>query len=176
MVFEPGTRRLRRSRSLAIALLVVCGTAYSTTPRIGAGDFASAQARIVGLVNATGAQIGAAADFKPARTASKLPCYKKVLGYTVKHLEENHAEVPIVMNVVGTADGASLLPRVERYWKSRGYTIDTSGLAVSDRSANPIAGSGTATSSSSDASGASSFFRPAARRRRRSARSSTIRS
>ena len=57
-----------------------------------------------------------------------------MLGYVVKHLSENHAEVPIVMNITGTADGAPLFPRVERYWKSLGYKIDTTDLTDNTRS------------------------------------------
>jgi hypothetical protein len=106
------------------------GTGCTTTnPRIATGTFAEQQQRIVALVNATGEAIGAPAQFKPAHKANPLPCYKKVLGYTVKHLAANHAELPIPIAITGDVDGPALLPRVERYWQSRGFVIDRSGLS-----------------------------------------------
>jgi hypothetical protein len=113
-----------------VGLLVLTGTGCTTTnPRITTGTFAEQQQRIVELIDATGAAIGAPAEFTAARTANPLPCYKKVLGYTVKHLAANHAEVPVLINIAGATRGPQLLPRVERYWKSRGYVIDSSGLS-----------------------------------------------
>ncbi len=114
---------------MGIAVLVVVATGCTTSPPIAQGTFAAEQQRIVALVNATGAAVGAPLVFTPATKANRLPCYKKMLGYTVKHLAANHAEVPLLMTISGNAQGPSLLPRVERYWKSRGYVIDRSGLS-----------------------------------------------
>jgi hypothetical protein len=125
---EPKSRPLRSVRVVAVGLLVVLGTGCSSSPRIASGSFAASSRRIVSLINATGDAIGAPAEFTPARAANPLPGYKKVLGYTVEHLAANHAEVPVLINITGTIDGRALLPRVERYWKSRGFTIDRSGL------------------------------------------------
>jgi hypothetical protein len=110
-------------------VLVVVATGCTTSPPIAQGTFAAQQQRIVALVNDTGAAIGTPLAFEPATKANRLPCYKKMLGYTVKHLAAYHAEVPLLMHVSGNAEGPSLLPRVERYWKSRGYVVDRSGLS-----------------------------------------------
>jgi hypothetical protein len=118
-----------RVRLAGIALLVVAATGCTTSPRIASGNFAEQQQRIVALVDATGAAIGSPAQFKAVKTANPLPCYKKMLGYTVKHLAANHAEVPVLIPLSGDARGPALLPRVERYWKSRGFVIDRSGLS-----------------------------------------------
>jgi hypothetical protein len=122
-----GRRPASTALLVAVALIVVA-TGCSSNPTIGAENFAAAQQRIVALVNATGEAIGAPAEFTPAHKANPLPCYKKVLGYTVKHLSANHAELPIPITIAGTVDGPALLPRVERYWKSRGFVIDRRGL------------------------------------------------
>jgi hypothetical protein len=105
------------------------GAACSTSPRIASGTFAEQEQRIVALVNGTGSAIGSPANFTPALTANPLPCYKKTLGYTVKHLAANHAEVPVIIKISGNTQGTALLARVERYWKSRGYVIDRRGLS-----------------------------------------------
>ena len=110
-------------------MMVVIGAGCTGSPPIEPGTLAQAQARILALVNATGAAIGSPAQYKPVRSADELPCYKTLLGYTVKHLDSSHASVPILFSITGNVDGPSLLPRVERYWKSRGYTIDRSGLS-----------------------------------------------
>jgi hypothetical protein len=120
---------VRGLRLAGIALLVVVAAGCSSNPPIASGTFAQAQQRIVALVNATGEAIGAPAEFTPAHRANPLPCYKKVLGYTVKHLAANHAELPIPIAITGTVDGPALLPRVERYWKSLGFVIDRTGLS-----------------------------------------------
>jgi hypothetical protein len=132
-MLEPRSRRVRSLRLVAVGLLapigLVMGSGCSSSPQVATGTFAEQQQRIVELVNATGAAIGAPAQFKAAHTANPLPCYKKMLGYTVKHLAANHAELPIVIMITGDVDGPALLPRVERYWKSRGYVIDRSKLS-----------------------------------------------
>ena len=117
------------ARLAGLGLVVVLGTGCTQNPKIGSGNLAAAKQHILTLVNQTGAALGTTAEFTPARTADALPCYKKVFGYTVKHLAANQAEVPIPIKIDGTGDGASLLSRVERYWKSRGYTIDRSGMS-----------------------------------------------
>jgi len=128
---EPRSRRRREARLAGLGLLVavVVATGCTSNPQIASGTFAQQQQRIVALVNATGTAIGAPAEFKPVQKANPLPCYKKVLGYTVEHLAANHAEVPVLITIAGTVEGPALLPRVERYWRSRGFVIDTSGLS-----------------------------------------------
>jgi hypothetical protein len=131
---EPRSRRVRSLRlagiaALAVVALSVVATGCSSNPTIATGTFAERGQRIVALVNATGEAIGAPAEFTPAHKANALPCYKKTLGYTVKHLAANHAELPIVIMIKGDVDGPALLPRVERYWMSRGYVIDRSKLS-----------------------------------------------
>jgi hypothetical protein len=132
-MLEPRSRRVRSLRLVAVGLLapigLVMGSGCSSSPQVATGTFAEQQQRIVELVNATGAAIGAPAQFKAAHTANPLPCYKKMLGYTVKHLAANHAEVPVLIDITGDARGPQLLPRVEHYWRSRGYAIDSSGLS-----------------------------------------------
>jgi hypothetical protein len=131
---EPRSGRVRSARlagvaALVVVVLVVATAGCSSNPTIVTGTFAQREQRIVALVNATGEAIGAPAEFTPADRANPLPCYKKMLGYTVKHLAANHAELPIVIMIKGDVDGPALLPRVERYWKSRGFVIDRSGLS-----------------------------------------------
>jgi hypothetical protein len=130
---EPRSPRVRSLRLATVGLLVLIGlsigTGCSSSPPIATGTFAEQQQRVVELVNTTGAAIGAPAQFKAAHSANPLPCYKKVLGYTVKHLAANHAEVPVLINITGDARGPQLLPRVEHYWRSRGYAVDSSDLS-----------------------------------------------
>lgn len=126
---EPRCGLLRRVRFAAIGLAVVVGTGCTGSPRIASGNLAQSQKRILALVNATGSAIGSPAEFTAVRTADALPCYKKVLGYTVSHLAAHQAEIPIIIEIKGDVEGPALLPRVERYWKSRGFAIDRSGLS-----------------------------------------------
>ena len=66
---------------------------------------------------------------KEGHEAYCLPCRKRLLGYAVGDTGARQAEVPLPVILTGTGNGASLLPRIERYWRSRGYTIDGSGLS-----------------------------------------------
>src|SRR5438445_515578 len=112
------------SRRVAIiALVVVFGAGCTGTPHIAGGTLADAKTRVVDLVNATAAAMGPRAPDLPARSADELPCKKRLLGYAVGDTGAHHAEVPVPMLLTGSGDGASLLPRIERYWRSRGYTI-----------------------------------------------------
>jgi hypothetical protein len=126
---EPRPHRRRIASAVALALVVVSGAGCTGSPHVASGTLAQAKTRILALVNATGAAIGAPAKFSPAKSADELPCNKTFLGYTVGHLSAHRAEVPLPLLVDGANDGESLLPRVERYWSSRGYKIDRSGLA-----------------------------------------------
>ena len=123
------SRPARTARLASLTLVVVLGTGCSQSPRVASGTFAQAQHRIVALVNETGAALGSDIDFTPVHSADALPCYKKMFGYTVQHPEADQAEVPVPVAVRTNRDGASLLARVEQYWKSRGYTIDRSGMS-----------------------------------------------
>ena len=58
-----------------------------------------------------------------------MPCKKRFLGYVVGDTGAHRAELPVVVPLTGAGDGASLLPRIEKYWRSLGYTIDRSGLS-----------------------------------------------
>jgi hypothetical protein len=132
------SRRVARRRDTARALLVtvvfvvlivLVGAGCAGTPRIAEGNLADAKARIVALVNATVTAIGPRAPDLSARSADELPCKKRLLGYAVGDTGAHRAEVPLPMILTGNGDGASLLPRIERYWRSRGYTIDRRGLS-----------------------------------------------
>jgi hypothetical protein len=112
-----------------VAVLVVLPLlAGCTTPATGAGTLATAKVRIVALVNQTAGQIGRPVEAKPVTAAGTLPCRKHFLGYTVSRLSTHRAEVTDPIAFTGTQDGASLLGRVEAYWKSRGWSIDRSGM------------------------------------------------
>lgn len=110
-------------------LLVTLAAGCGHSPRIAPESLAQAKARVVALVNATGAAVGSRVTFVPARTADELPCKKTFLGYTVGNTDAHRAEVPVEVPVTGSRDGASLLPDIETYWRSLGYTIDRSGLS-----------------------------------------------
>lgn len=125
----PRARRSWSARLAGLGLVVVLGTGCTQSPKIASGNLAAAKLHILTLVNQTGVALGTTAEFTPARTADALPCYKKAFGYTVKHLDANQAEVPLPIKVNGDGTGAALLSRVERYWRSRGYTIDRSGMS-----------------------------------------------
>jgi hypothetical protein len=127
---SPVHRRFRAWRAAAGAVaLVIVGSGCASNPHIASGTFAQQGREVVAIVNATGNAIGAPAEFKPVTEADPLPCYKKMFGYTVKHLAANQAEIPTFFKVSGGTDGASLLPRVEKYWKSKSYAVDRSGLS-----------------------------------------------
>jgi hypothetical protein len=122
-----GTRR--SWTTLAAAALLVAALAGCSTPVTGPGTLAEAKHRVLDLVNETAAKIGSPIEGTPVTAASSLPCRKHVLGYTVSRLSTHRAEVTDPMSFTGTGDGASLLPRVESYWKSRGWTVDRSGMS-----------------------------------------------
>lgn len=126
---EPRSRRLLRARIAALGVVVILASGCTGSPHVASGSLADAKQRILALVNATGAAIGAPAKFTPAHVADPLPCNKTLLGYTVGHLSAHHAEVPVTLAISGPHDGRDLLPRVERYWTSKGYKIDRSGLS-----------------------------------------------
>ena len=117
---------------VVIAAAGVLASGCAGTPSIAEGNLADAKTRVITLVRATGRAIGPRAADVPVRGADELPCKKRFLGYVVGDTGARRAEVPVVVLLTGEGDGASLLPRVESYWRSRGYTIDRSGL--SDRS------------------------------------------
>ncbi|HEX4492494.1 MAG TPA: hypothetical protein VH914_14905 [Acidimicrobiia bacterium] len=113
---------------VVVAITLVAGC---STPATGSGTLTEARHRIVDLVNETAQQIGSPVAFK-ALAVSKtdpVPCRKHFLGYTISRLATHRAEVTDPMAFTGGDDGASLLPRVEAYWRSRGYTVDRSGLS-----------------------------------------------
>jgi hypothetical protein len=126
---EPRSRRRRIASVAALVVVTVVGTGCTGSPHVASGTLADAKTRILTLVNATGAAIGAPAKFSPAKAADEVPCSKTFLGYTVGHLSAHRAEVPLALLVDGERDGNSLLARIERFWSSRGYTIDRTGLA-----------------------------------------------
>jgi hypothetical protein len=128
---RPRSGSVRSVRFAALALTVVLAAGCTGSPPIESGTLAQAQQRVLALVNATGEAIGSPAEFKPVRSATELPCYKTLLGYTVSHLKASRASVPILFSIKGNVQGPALLPRVERYWESRGYPIDRSGLSDS---------------------------------------------
>ena len=112
--------------------MLVATLAGCSTPRTGSGTLAEAKSRIVDLVNQTAAQIGSPVDAAPVKRADALPCRKHFLGYTISRLSTHRAEAtdPIAFTTTTTTqDGASLLPRVEAYWKSRGWSVDRSGMS-----------------------------------------------
>jgi hypothetical protein len=121
--------RRRIVSGVALTIAVIIGTGCTGSPHVASGTLADAKTRILMLVNATGAAIGAPAKFSPAKSADELPCNKTFLGYTVGHLSAHRAEVPLQILVSGTRDGESLLSRVEHYWSSKGYAIDRRGLS-----------------------------------------------
>jgi hypothetical protein len=112
-----------------IAISTLLGSGCAGTPRIADGTLAEAKTRVVALVKATGRAVGPRAVDVPVNGADELPCKKRFLGYVVGDTGAHRAEVPVVVMLTGRGDGASLLPRIERYWRSRGYTIDRSGLS-----------------------------------------------
>jgi hypothetical protein len=117
--------RLRRVAALAaVAVLAGC-----STPVTGAGTLTEAKHRVADLVNETAGQIGSPVTFEAAPPADALPCRKHFLGYTVSRLATHRAEVTDPIAFTGIEDGAALLPRVEAYWKSRGWKVDRSGLS-----------------------------------------------
>jgi hypothetical protein len=118
----------RRGVSLIIAA-VVLGAGCAGTPRIADGTLADAKTRVTALVTRTGAAIGPRAPTVPVVPPDPLPCKKRFLGYVVGDTGAHRAELPVVVPLTGEGDGASLLPRIEKYWRSRGYKIDRSGLS-----------------------------------------------
>jgi hypothetical protein len=117
------------ARLAALSLLVVVAAGCGRSPRIGSGTLAQAKTRVIALVNETGAVVAPNVTFVTADSADELPCNKKLLGYTVGHTNAHQAEVPIEIAVKGSADGASLLPAIESFWQSKGFTIDRSGMS-----------------------------------------------
>jgi hypothetical protein len=109
----------------AVAMLSGC----AGTPRIANGTLADAKTRVVALVKATSVAIGPRAPELTVPPPDELPCKKRFLGYAVGDTGAQQAEVPVVVTLEGAGDGASLLPHIEQYWKSRGYTIDRRGLS-----------------------------------------------
>jgi hypothetical protein len=124
----PTLHSRRIGRALA-ALLLVAAVAGCTMPATGPGTLAGSGHRILDLVNGTGAQIGAPVRYTPATAADPVPCRKHFLGYTISRLSTHRAEVRVTITFTAAADGASLLPRVESYWKSKGWPIDRSGMS-----------------------------------------------
>jgi hypothetical protein len=122
-----------RSRAtVVIVAALLLGTGCTRSDKVADGNLADAKTRVIALVKATGRAIGPRALDVPVRGADELPCKKRFLGYVVGDAGARRAEVPVIVQLTGPGDGASLLPRIERYWRSRGFTIDGSGL--SDRS------------------------------------------
>jgi hypothetical protein len=124
-----GVPRRRGGTLLLVVSVVMLGAGCTGTPRIGGGTLADAKSRVIELVNATAIAIGPRAPDLAARSADELPCKKRLLGYAVGDTGAHRAEVPLPLVLTGNGDGASLLPRIERYWRSRGYAIDRSGLS-----------------------------------------------
>lgn len=114
---------------MLIVTALLLGSACAGTPKIADGNLTDAKTRVIALVKATGRAIGPSAADVPVRGADELPCKKRLLGYVVGDTGAHRAEVPVVVQLTGTGDGASLLPRIERYWRSRGFTIDRSGMS-----------------------------------------------
>jgi hypothetical protein len=123
-------RRPRRSGRVVVAAgLLLALTAGCSSPQTGSGTLAEAKTRIVDLVNETGAAIGAPITLPAVKSAAPVPCRKHFLGYTISRLSTHRAEATVPVPFKGKQNGASLLPRVERYWRSKGYTIDRSGMS-----------------------------------------------
>lgn len=114
---------------VAIAIAVTVGAGCAGTPRIAKGTLADAKTRVTALVAATADAIGPRAPNVSVGAPDLLPCKKRFLGYVVGDTGAHRAELPVVVPLTGEGDGASLLPRIERYWRSRGYTIDRSGMS-----------------------------------------------
>jgi hypothetical protein len=112
-----------------IVAAVLFGGGCAGTPKIAGGSLGEAKTRVIALLKATGRAIGPRAVDVPVHGADELPCKKRFLGYVVGDTGAHRAELPVVVMLTGTGDGASLLPRIEAYWRSRGYTIDRSGLS-----------------------------------------------
>ena len=120
----------RKRPIVAIALLAgVLGGC--TTPVTGAGTLAEAKQRVVDLVNQTAGQVGSPVEYTPVTVGAsdRVPCRKHFLGYTISRLSTHRAEVTDPIPFTGSQDGASLLPRIEAYWKSQGWPIDRSGMS-----------------------------------------------
>lgn len=114
---------------MLIVTALLLGSGCAGTPRVAVGTLADAKTRVIALVKETGRAIGPRAPSVPVHGADELPCKKRFLGYVVGDTGAHRAEVPVVVQLTGTGDGASLLARIERYWRSRGFTIDRSGLS-----------------------------------------------
>jgi hypothetical protein len=124
----PRPRRVASARLLGAALVLVLAAGCGHGPRIASGTLARAKVRVAALVNATGTAVGSRVAFVPVPTADELPCKKTLFGFTVGDTGAHRAEVPVEVRVT-SGDGAALLPGIERYWRSQGYTIDRSGLS-----------------------------------------------
>jgi hypothetical protein len=122
-------RRRSPARAVGVVAVVVLAAGCTGTPPIAGGTLAKAKARVIALVDETGAALGPRAPRVRVVSAGELPCKKRLLGYAVGDTGARQAEVPLPVILSGTGDGASLLPRIEAYWRSRGYTIDRSGLS-----------------------------------------------
>ena len=122
----PTTTNRGRTAGLLLAGALVLGAGCTSSPHVGAGTLAQAKARVLAEVD-TAATTAAGAD-RPSTTPNLLACDERLLGYTIKHLRERRAEVRGTLNVK-SGDGAAVLPRVEKEWKARGYTVDDSGLS-----------------------------------------------
>lgn len=127
---EPSPRRGSSRRGMvAIVIAVALGTGCAGTPRIAKGTLAAAKTRVTMLVTDAADAIGPRGSSVSVGSPDLLPCKKRFLGYVVGDTGAHRAELPVVVPLTGEGDGASLLPRIERYWRSRGYTIDRSGLS-----------------------------------------------
>jgi hypothetical protein len=120
---------MSRRRALVALVLLAGVLAGCSTPVTGPGTLAEAKHRVVDLVNQTARQIGSPVEYEAATASDAIACRKHVLGYTVKTLSTHRAEVTDPISFTGSQNGASLLGRVEAYWKSRGWPIDRSGMS-----------------------------------------------
>jgi hypothetical protein len=105
----------------------VFASGCTTAPKIGSGTLAQAKDRVLAQVDATTAIVGSSTG-RPGTTPDTVACGERLLGYTIRHLAEQRAEVRRSF-ATSTPDGASLLPRVEQRWTALGYTIDRRGLS-----------------------------------------------
>jgi hypothetical protein len=124
-----GGSGIRPISAALIVAVVTLGTGCAGTPRIGDGSLADAKTRVTRLVRATGRALGPRAPVISVPAADELPCKKRFLGYAVGDTGAHQAELPVIVPLTGAVDGASLLPRVESFWRSRGYKIDRSGMS-----------------------------------------------
>lgn len=120
---------MSRRRALGALVLLAAVLAGCSTPVTGPGTLAEAKHRVGDLVNQTAEQLGSPVVYKRVTASDPVPCRKHLLGYTISRLATHRAEVIDPITFKGSQNGASLLGRVETYWKSRGWPIDRSGLS-----------------------------------------------